>query len=160
MNLASFDPGKNCAGVSVFVAGVLAYAALIRGEGPLDVAQKAAVWFEEEAFGEPYDALITEGQQIYGGPRKNDPNSLLPLAFACGAVQALVAARSKYSILPRIWTKGTPKDIRLARAEAALSPTEAAVLAKVKCPKSLRHNTVDSIALGKWALNNWSQVCK
>ena len=163
MNLASFDPGKNCAGAGVYVAGLLVMATLIRGDGPLDVAQKVAQWFSQIRLVSTlsaiqYDALVTEGQQVYPGPRKNDPNDLFPLTFCCGAVHALVEAREKHSILPGKWTRGTPKDIRLARAEAALSPSEQKVLGAVKCPKSLRHNVVDAIALGRWFLDNQGKV--
>ncbi len=146
---AVLDPGKNVAGCAFFRDGELTDCTLIRGTDPLDVAGQAAEWF---AMPGPVDELITEGQFVYPGPRKNNPNDLVPLTFCCGAVHALVIAHKRVIVMPNVWTKGTPKEIRLARAEAALPEAEKKILDAVKCPKSLRHNVVDSIALGKWYL--------
>lgn len=144
------DPGKNVAGCAFFQGDQLAACTLIRADGPLAVAAEASMWFHR--FHESWWKLVTEGQQVYPGPRRNDPNDLFDLTFCCGALHAYIDASEKVSILPGKWTRGVKKEIRLARAEAALSDEEKAILNAAKFPKSLRHNVVDSIALGKWFL--------
>lgn len=156
---AVLDPGKKVAGVALFDESTLVACTLIRGEDPLDVAVRAVDWITKAQVAawdfDPYESLsefVSEAQQVYPGAQKTDPNDLFPLSFCCGAAHALVNADKRTTVLPRIWTKGTPKDIRVARIENDLSEAETKILNAMKCAKALRHNVLDSIGLGKWYL--------
>lgn len=147
------DPGGKYAALAYYEDGTLLDAGLITDETPLRVAYSVAEWFEDRT--DILDVFVTEGQQIYAGPRRADPNDLLPLAFMCGACEALVTARTHESILPRIWTKGTPKQVRINRLKKDLTPEELKVaeFAVRRLNKDEAHNVWDAIALGKWYLN-------
>ena len=145
--LATLDPGKNLAGVAHFVNGTLKRCSLIRAEGPLAVGNQASDWFNTA----DYDVFLCEGQQIYPGARAGNPNDLVPLAFCCGVVSGLVQANVKGLVLPRVWTGGCKKEIRLARCYAELTPAEQKLLDVIK-PASLRHNVLDAVAMGRWYL--------
>ena len=150
--LLSVDPGKTLAGVAIFQGGVLVRCALVRADDPYRVAVGVGVWSDPYA---PYDDLVVEGQQVYGGPRRSDPNDLLPLAQVVGGVQARVRAQNRHIILPGKWTGRVKKEIRCERTLAALRDSgEIAVLESVKIPASLLHNTLDAIAMGKWFLRS------
>lgn len=150
--LGVVDPGKCYVGLSYFENGVLVDAHLVKEATPLLVAAETEQWFLHQTS--VLDVLLTEGQQVYPGPRRADPNDLLPLAFMCGACAAMVQAKSHVSVLPRIWTKGTPKEIRLNRLRADLSPEELKVgdFSVRRLTKAVAHNVWDSIAMGCWYL--------
>lgn len=138
------DPGKNMAGVALFWGTKLVSCSLVEGKDELALIRAVAEWFP------PLDVLITEGQEVYPGPRRSNPNDLFPLTFVCGGVHALKTARERYVILPRIWTKGTPKEIRLKRLPSLLDEKELAIYTAVKRPKAVQHNVGDAVNIGKW----------
>lgn len=144
---AVLDPGKELAGCAIFAGTRLIKCCLIRGSDPLDVGAKAAQYFGA------VDTLVTEGQQVYGGPKRGNPNDLFPLTFCAGVVHGLVYAHERVVVLPRVWTKGTPKEIRCARTEAELDAAEKVLLDRIK-PQSLKHNVTDAIGLGRWYLRS------
>jgi hypothetical protein len=162
--LLAVDPGKKHAGVAFFRDGILVAADLIRADDPLSVAFAVLNWvgavpaktgvarYDYVPDPNEVDVIVTERQQIYPGIRKADPNDLLPLAECVGAVNALIQAPMRKRPLPREWKGSTPKAIFTQRIEEGMSAEEHAIVAAKKLPKSLVHNVIDAIGLGKWGL--------
>lgn len=151
-SVVAVDPGKDHAGVAELADGVVIRCALIRAEGPYRVAVGVAAWTGRMLV----DDLVVEGQQIY--PRsKGDPNDMLPLAQVVGGVLARVTHIDHHNPLPREWKGSTPKDVFTARIEAGLTEAERDLVDRLKLPKSLRHNVLDAIGLGKWCYERVSR---
>ena len=144
--------------MAFYYAGILQDAGWLQPPGgtPHDVVKAVAAWARRCMYnlGDPdgriYE-LVLEGQQIYGGPRKQDPNDLLPLAQVVGGVIAAVDHLNYRIILPRLWTGGVPKQVRQRRWLQVATESEKAFVSVIK-PAEKRHNTVDAIMLGAWAL--------
>lgn len=125
----------------------------MRADGPYEVAQAVAVWHR----GGQVDDLVVENQRVYPGPRRADPNDLLPLAQVVGGVFARIPALYRHNPMPQEWKGSVKKEIFTQRTLNALTPPERGVLSAAKVAKSLEHNVLDAIALGKWfhvQLNN------
>lgn len=166
--LLAVDPGKKHAGAAFFHDGRLIDCTLIRSDDPLGVAYRIEEWLwgqpsyyassrcprklHEDGTSSSVHTLVTERQQIYPGIRSADPNDLLPLAECVGAVNALIYSDNRIRPLPREWKGSTPKAIFTNRIEGGMSLSELALLTSKKIPKSLIHNVVDAIGLGKWAI--------
>jgi hypothetical protein len=147
------DPGKKAAGFTVWFDEKLVGAWLARGSDAIETARDGLRVIKPII--DDLDVTITfvtEFPQVYPGIRKEDPNDLLPLAECVGAVTALLPHNQKHVVLPRTWTKGTPKDVRLMRAKETASVDELRIMGMSGAPKSLEHNVWDSYALGKWFL--------
>lgn len=152
--LLAVDPGKKHAGVAIFKNGQLSFATLARADNPLAVAMEVErIYRCSRNMSDPAtaDVLVVERQQVYPGIRKADPNDLLPLAECVGAVNALIYAPIRRLPLPKDWKGSTPKDIFSARIESGMSRLDLEAV-DPKVPKSLRHNVIDAIGLGRWAL--------
>lgn len=162
--LVSVDPGSHYAGVAFYVAGHLADVGLVRPH-PLgkastyDVALHVSMWVRRcmHNLGQPegrVSQLICEGQQIYPGPRRNDPNDMVPLAQVVGGVQARVDAFEREIVMPRIWTKSVPKEVRQRRYLASLDEREMSLIDAVvsKVPKDYRHDVIDAAMIGAYKL--------
>lgn len=156
--LVALDPGTHDAGVALFVDGRLVECALIRPkpDTPFEVARHVGMWVRR-AIGNVsgpgrVNTLICEGQQVYPGPRRENPNALFPLAQVVGGVMQVVDAFERRIVLPRQWTGGVPKEVRQRRFLATLDANETAIIMSVKCPKSKLHNVIDACSLGRWAL--------
>jgi hypothetical protein len=149
--IVALDPGKKSAGLTFWMDELLVGAFLPRGDDPIAVARAAAALYVEAVEGLDVTVeLVTEFPQVYPGIRREDPNDLLPLAECVGAVSALIPHRRRHIILPRIWTHGTPKEVRLERAKLTATPVEKEIIAQCRAPKSLEHNVWDSYLIGKW----------
>ncbi len=146
MKLTIVDPGKQHAGLAEYVNGVLLRCALVTGTDPYDVAFRASVW-----AGYDIDDLVCEGQQVYGRGQ-SDPNDLLPLAQTVGGCMARIKSRRREIVLPRIWTKGVPKPVRIRRWLQTASPGEIALVEALDLSKEQQHNVIDAICLGAWWL--------
>ena len=146
--ILAVDPGKKVAAAAVFLDGRLEAATLVRGTDPLDLCNQIVAWTGTLSF----SVVVTENQQVYGGPRRSDPNDLLPLAFCCGAVHASYDTPMRIMPLPRKWKGTIKKEIMTARILSKLSDAERDVIDTISCPKSLLHNVVDACGLGLWHL--------
>lgn len=148
--LLAVDPGKLVCGAALFEDGVLYHAALLKAESTAQLAWSVVDWGGKTALFEP-DYLVVEGQQVYrfGG---SDPNDLLPLAFLAGCVAGRMSRSPLVMPKPREWKGSLKKEVFAARIVDALAPAEKAVLDSVKCAKSLKHNVIDAVGLGLWAL--------
>lgn len=149
-SLLAVDPGKKACGVAYFEDGVLVRCGLPRGVGAYETALAVASWHGPAAVSD----LVVEGQQVYGGRIRADPNDLLPLAQVVGAVFARVPHLNRANPLPRQWKGSVAKDVFTARIRAALTDPEAELLSSLELPKSTEHNVLDAIGLGKWWLKH------
>lgn len=147
----SIDPGKVDSGLALFKNGVLIDAQLIKGADPFNVVQNIA------EFVKTFDIhfIAVEGQRVYPGPSKGDPNDLFPLAQVVGGVLAAVPHSRHQIILPQEWTKRVPKDVRVKKFLSSMTEDEARIVSRIKCVKSKQHNVIDAICMGKYAIGKW-----
>lgn len=151
--LLAVDPGKSHLAFAVFEEGALIRCGLLTGGSPLASAKML-----RQQYTGPVHELLTEGQQIYGGRIRSDPNDLLPLAECVGCVKALMAEPVTEIIhpLPVQWKGSIKKEICTARIKAVLAsrPSDLAVYKNdvAGIPKSLHHNVLDAIGLAYWRM--------
>jgi hypothetical protein len=141
--LTAVDPGKWLFALARFDGGLLVEAELRRYTKYVECRVA------------PCDRLVCEWPTVYPGSRAEDPNDLLPLTACVGAVAALTQASSFSTLAPREWTSGRPKDVNHRRILKRLSPAEQGVLDAGLAPveKNLRHNVLDAVGIGLYALD-------
>lgn len=136
MILTAIDPGKHASAVAEFHDGTLRrvfYGRMIT------------------YFWAPEVAVVVELPQVYTrGSSKGDPNDLVDLAFSAGRLVG--NATNLRTVRPREWKGQLPKNVHHARVRKALSAAELAVLDACNVPVSKRHNVLDAVGLGLWAL--------
>lgn len=153
--MIAVDPGygkKSCAGVAVFLDGVLVEARSVRTDGDFQNAGAAIL----KAFPFTPDRLVLEWPQIYqreGGKSKAPPSLMLPLAgldgYLCGVYRGAVVRLAT----PAEWKGRLTKTATKARSLGRLSPDELSAI-----PKGLTHDGYDAVALGLWDLGRFSPV--
>lgn len=188
--LIAVDPGLRHCGVALFLGGELKAAGLVEnpntGRGPSawrDMAFAVDGWAGSVWAGIHSDwkerftlsdyptvdrsSLALEVMQVYGGPRKEDPNDLLELNGVQGAISATVDDLDEIvAYLPRQWKGQVPKDVmcrritkpgRLTEQElenTGLVRADNAIGAKhPNIPTHLLHNVLDAIGIGLYHLN-------
>jgi hypothetical protein len=131
IDLLAVDPGAST-GWAAFSGDRLAAWGL--GDPPVESAGRIAI----------------ELPQVY--PRQQvPPNDLIALAFLAGRYAG--RARGAVStVLPHQWKGNMPKDVCAARVRARLSPEERAVVDACDVPDKQRHNVLDAIGIGLFAL--------
>jgi hypothetical protein len=146
--IVSIDPGVKLAGITLWQAGIMVNATLLRGEHWTDVADSAAEFFS----GIGLDQIVIEKPQVYVRSRsKGDPNDLIDLALAAGAITQALRMGSPFASIheykPAEWKGQLPKDICVERTRFALTDDERK---RVNLPraKSLAHNVWDSVGIG------------
>jgi len=144
--IVCIDPGTQCAGFATFSEsdkGMLS-CGVFRGKDWMDTAGRVP------DFGQ-VAKLVIEDPRVY--PITNvDPNNLMTLAKAVGAIVANVKALHTKLVTPSRWKKSVPKKIHQKRILRAMSQSETQLLENCLCPKSLQHNVVDAIGIGLWEL--------
>ncbi len=155
--LLAVDPGAHDAGVAFFIDGRLLECALLRPkpDTPYEVARHVGMWARRVAMNSGsgrVNRLVCEGQFVYPGPRRNNPNDLFPLAQVVGGVMQTVDCFERNIVMPKEWTGSVPKEVRHRRFLATLDAHETAIILGTKCPKTKLHNVIDACALGRWAL--------
>lgn len=160
--LLAIDPGAKYCGAALYVDGKL-YAAAYLAPKPgtaRSVAVTLEAWLYRVAQSRAdlvtstgkVGRLVVESQQVYAGPSRGNPNDLIAVAQTAGAIMARIEAYEHQLVLPRVWTGGIPKEIRLRRFLQTLDADETAVITSLKLPQSKLKDTADAAALGKWAL--------
>lgn len=131
--LIAIDPGS-CTGYAVFYEGHLS----LVGTTTTYSVPKLVV-----------DIAVIEFPKFYpqGHPR---PNDLLTLAAVAGRYQERYQGAAIQLVYPRDWKGTIDGDIMCKRIEAAMTDSEKALLPKEA--ESRRHNAIDAVGLGKWAL--------
>lgn len=169
MRVAGIDPGVQECGIARCVDGFVDRIALPRAKAsqkasalaPFDLAAVLSTAREAalllKTWG-PFDLVVIEWPQVYKpdpfDPRPEDPNDLFPLTFMHGLVlaecRAVLTGVRCLPVLPRIWTKGTPKTPRQKQWRAAkINAAAVALLDKIQ-PAGLRHNACDAAHLSQW----------
>lgn len=97
------------------------------------------------------DLVVIEcPERNYGRMREKD---LVTLARVVGRYEERFRSSRIELVAPRSWKGTIDGDIMTARIEAAMTPAEVAILDTPKrLAKSYRHNAIDAVGLGKWAL--------
>ena len=97
------------------------------------------------------DKLIIEDQQIYRTSRI-DAHSLLAVARVVGAAVAYYDFCPHLLVKPREWKGQLTKEICNQRTLARLTEEERSLISAALCPPSLKHNVLDAIGIGLWAI--------
>lgn len=135
--LIAIDPGVYKTGIARFRDGKLIDA---------DYVPNECISYED------CDRLVVESQQIYpGSPVRT--SDLIDLAHAAGMVAGRFEVAPEW-VLPKKWKGNTPKAICTKRIEKCLTPEEVEAL-DPSVPKSLRHNMLDAVGIGLWALGRF-----
>lgn len=156
--IVGIDPGLSACGVSVFKAGVLERAGLVRGldaSYPLAarwcaLVQNVRIWLD--ALGDREIELVVEMPKIYpAASQKGDQNDLLNLAGVSAALLTGIDAWPKRHVYPRDW-KGTldADDFIAEHIMPRTTPTERQ---RIEFPSaaSLAHNVWDAVGIGLFA---------
>jgi hypothetical protein len=93
--------------------------------------------------------VVIENPRIYPQMRV-DPNDIVTLGRCVGRYQERYLDCPQRLVAPRDWKGTIAKSIFTARIEAHLTPSERALCDNL--PTSQRHNAIDAVGLGKWAL--------
>jgi len=144
--LLSIDPGVKTVAWALFRKGYL-----------VDVQLSRAKSLEEQIGGlqlpEAVAKVVIEVPQVYASsPRAEDLIRLAMVAGAClkeagrygHEIEALL-------VKPHAWKGTVPKDIHNKRVLKRLDRQERSLVEDVN-PKSLRHNAIDAVGIGLWAL--------
>jgi hypothetical protein len=134
-DIISVDPGVHSSYCVAFTRGAITRAWVQSSRTPIPHTPGAVVHCEY-----PY---------VYPGAQKGDPNDLIQLAVAVGAVCAL-NERKLYT--PRAWKGNLPKSVHHARCVQDILPGELAILHAAVSQESLRHNIFDAAFLGFFVL--------
>jgi hypothetical protein len=171
----AFDPGLREAGLAVFKDGVLTFATLVQSKEKKARGGRAW-WFmgsavraalvnvvylggEPGIFRKPF-TFVSEIPQVYreGKSANVDPEDLTNLTGVVGAVIGFLDPDEVETYVPAQWKGQVPKEIHNRRIIATLTPNEQTLLANVKCPVSLKHNVVDAVGIGLFALGRMGGV--
>jgi hypothetical protein len=94
--------------------------------------------------------VVIENPEIYPNSQAR-PKDILTLARIVGRYQERYReAKHIELVAPHKWKGSIPKDIMLARIEAAIPARDGGAVAAYK--GGYRHNMIDAIGLGTWAL--------
>jgi hypothetical protein len=144
--IVSIDPGTHEAGVAQWKDARLQTAYLVRvtsDESWLWLANKVA----QSCFHLPVSAIVLERPQVYVRSRaKGDPNDLITLALAAGAI----AGQFNVQVIeyrPAEWKGQVPKEIMIDRIRETLDADERAAV-ELPNARSLAHNVWDAVGIG------------
>lgn len=138
--MISIDPG-NEAGVAVFDDGVLVRAELV-------VEAVARKWKWEGPFGH---FVVCEFPQVYSRSKVKS-SSLAPLMRTANYMVRQMRPDYAQFVLPREWKGQRPKEVDNQLTLRLLSDQERRILDGVDVPAAKRHNVIDAIGIGLWAL--------
>lgn len=151
MRFLAVDPGAHSAGWAVFTDEALT------GVHWTESMRVSALLYEMFTF--PVDGLAVEVPQIYVARMGAPPSDLVDVALTAGQVIGAAVIKQHdvriQTVLPSAWKGQVPKELVHQRLREKLSPEELAVLAVdlKSIAASRRHNALDAVGLGLWALN-------
>lgn len=158
-----FDPGKHTFGIALFDgARMLALDTIKVDKEPEDqcparVGRAAFQWSEKVtalyAPAQVITRVVMEWPMVYQGERVKDPNNLLWLTAACGALAVLFHVDT-LMVKPRQWKGTVPKEVMTTRIIKRLAVNDAE-LSLVKLLEAARgetaHHALDAAGMGLWA---------
>lgn len=133
-DLLAIDPGTNT-GWAVFGGRAGWLLACGIGEPPIDSTAAR---------------VVIELPQVYPS-HPVPPNDLVTLAFLAGRYAGRPAGEV-FTVFPHEWKGNLPKEVCAARVRARLSEDERAVIDACDVPKGQKHNVLDAIGIGLFAL--------
>ena len=139
-DLIAIDPGMR-AGVAVFRAGELERVDLV-------VDAVGTGWRWDGPVGLP---VVCEVPQHRKGSRVR-AQDLITLSISAGYLIGAVKPCSVALVFQQVWKGQRPKDVDNAYTIELLNDQERHILEGSKVPTSQRHNVVDAIGIGLWAL--------
>jgi len=140
--LLAVDPGGACLGWAYFEGGLLRGCGLSRTKAKT-VDERAAHHRRELACFFP-DRVVCERMTWRGRRSKATPQDLMDLNVIAGAL-------GREWVTPAQWKGHAPKEIHQPRILKALDARERELVSCVK-PPSLRHNAIDAVGIGLFAL--------
>lgn len=156
MITVSIDCGLRGCGVGVFRDKKLLKAGYVKNPEQekrgavawIAMAMAVDAWLNLEQI----DQVVLETMHSYElRQQKGDQNDLLEVNGVAGALAGLLATgHNVTSYLPSQWKGQVPKDVHNKRVMNALTPDEADAFAA--CPASLKHNVIDGVGIGLFAL--------
>ncbi len=149
MRILSVDPGLVCCGWAFWCDGQMTSSGITRTK-ETDLGRR--VLDHAAILDKMYpDVLVIEKPEVYAQRfLKGDPEDLIHIAIVVGAI---VHAAKTFEIrmpLPKTWKGQISKEISAARTLKKLSEEEKQRMGKVI--PSLKHNMMDAIGIGLWAL--------
>jgi hypothetical protein len=138
--LLAIDPGQATGWALLDLAGRLLHCGLNNPPDALPTASR----------------VVVERPRIYPGGRTKNPNDVLSVAINAGEWAGRYQARgfkTEY-VEPQRWKGSVPKEIHHPRIFAKLLPSEQVVVADAGkgIAPSKRHNMLDAIGIGLWAV--------
>lgn len=114
------------------------------------------VWEKEVGFSCHPLVLCIEYPQIYRIPGMVNPNILLNLAFFCGLISSNFGAKRDLSPRPSEWKGNLSKDKKNQQIAESLDRWSKKALERdlAATTKHLRHNVIDAVGLGLFAIKN------
>lgn len=146
------DPGAHSAGWALFEDDILLSAHFAEGAG---VAQRVSDTVSYAS------RIVVEVPQVYSGAKVAAPSGdLINVAYHAGEIVGTVKARqigwvcAVEAIPPARWKGQAPKDVIHGRVRACLDAVETAVLESclTRIPARFRHNALDAVGIGLWAI--------
>ena len=163
INFLAVDPGLNASGWAAFDSSELLGCGCFRTDAELKATEKEekmAVQFER--FKNVGFDLVIEYPQVYRQRMsKGNPASLIQIAILVGMIKGVLQCEC-VEVLPHRWKGTIPKTsnpekyIIHKRNLEELNYYEMENYTRgLDCtPKTLRHNVIDAVGLGKWAQKN------
>lgn len=158
--LLAIDPGAHTAGWAAFKGQKLIQAGLARANKNMDAAERAQALVRAmllvRASVTPkdfFDTVVVEYPIVYPGARTvGDPNDIVAVAYAAGAMAHAVAATMSrvVAVTPRTWKGTVPKHIHHARLQQ--THPKAVPVVKRSGPAGMQHHVWDAVGLGYWQL--------
>ena len=141
--MMSVDPGTKATGWAVWEDRAMVLCGLARGRNWLQTV-RAMPRIE-------VTDLWLEDQQIYRNSGV-DAHSLLAVSRVVGAVAFHVPAKKVELVRPATWKGQVPKEICNRRTYSRLTPSEKILVELANCSESLKHNLLDAVGIGLWAI--------
>jgi len=147
--LVAVDPGIKTLGYAEFRGGRLVDVGLSRAKGTLGECALAHVARVPDP---PGARRVCERMTTRGRKMRFAHQDLMDVSVVAGAMRA----HTYYA--PSDWKGAVPKEIHQPRILAALDDEEKAMVERVK-PAKLRHNAIDAVGIGLYALGRMDPLC-
>ena len=141
--MMSVDPGTKETGWAAWEDGAMVLCGLARGRNWIQTVRAIPQIQVND--------LWLEDQQIYRNSGV-DAHSLLAVSRVVGAVAFHVPAKKIELVRPAVWKGQVPKEICNRRTFSRLTPREKILIELANCPESLKHNLLDAVGIGLWAI--------
>lgn len=150
MKVLAIDPGVKSLGWAAFAAGSLIRCGLHQADDVVDMIRL----LQGRWSGMKPELAVIEVPQVYQQRRwKGDPNDLIDVALVAGAVAgALASANEVRFVRPREWKGQRPKEICNGLTMRTLTEGEREQVETDETPRSKRHNVIDAVGLGLYAI--------